>query len=137
MIILYLLFALPVLLIFISGLTAAFCRYKSYPYLRDAIKFKHPSWTIMFASLAFGMISFLISWEFNQHHFLENSRSNEAPPMFDLNDIVVIGFFLLSIAALVCCFTSTLWCLIRLMSALLSHIRSLRLMDKGKSETLK
>ncbi len=91
----------------------------------------------MFASLVFGMISFLISWGFNQHHFLKNPRSNEAPPMFDSNDIVVIGFFLLSIAAVVCCFTSTLWCLIRLMSALLSHILSLQLMDKDKSETPK
>jgi hypothetical protein len=119
-----LLFALAPLLVCIAGLAIAFYRWRNYPIFRDAINFKHPRWLVLFASLGIGTISFSISWGLNHSHLFKNIHPNQMPPMFDSNDVAIILF--LALVAIVCSFLSAVWCLFRLISALLSHVHSLQ-----------
>jgi hypothetical protein len=111
---LILLYALTPLLLCIAALAIAFRHWRKYPILHDAMKLKRPHWLALFISCGIGAISF--GGAFGLDHLLDSSFDG------------LIMFFLLplGLVAIVCSFISAVWCLSRLIAALLSHVHSLQ-----------
>ena len=120
-----LIYTLLPLLVCIVGLAVAFHRSRSRPILQAAIRFKRGHWLALFISLGIigaGVLVFLFATllEFlDEHYFHSGIKLGPGFPFFILG-IAIAGF------GAVCLWLSSVFCLCRLLSALIIHVHSVQ-----------
>ena len=111
---------LPILLICIFALATAFRRPWRHPILQAAASFRRPHWNallISFCIIAVGFVGVLISGLLDE--FLPHTDPKFGPGFIPgMLSLAVIAFGML------CSWLSGIWCLWRLLSALLSYVHS-------------
>src|SRR5882724_3278756 len=120
-----LIYTLVPLLVCIVGLAVAFHRSRSRPILQAAVNFKSGHWLALFISLGIvgaGVLVFFFAGllEFlDEHYFHSGIKLGPGFPFFILG-IGIAGF------GIVCLWISAMFCLWRLLSALISHVHSVQ-----------
>jgi len=119
-----LIYMLPPLLFCIGGLATAFNYWRRHQILHAAINFKHAYWRAVFFSLAivaFGIAITLLSlfWAFIEDHYFHSHEKLGPEFIFSILGVAIGGF------GAFCLWLSSVCCLWRLLSALLSHLHSL------------
>jgi hypothetical protein len=114
------------LLACIAGLTAVFFCYRRFPILRDAINMKRTYWMALFISCSVAAIIPLVVIGLDHlSNYLPRGPLSLRAGAFD--GVIVFILVPLGAIAMFCASFSVLWCLFRLIQALLFHIRSIRL----------
>jgi hypothetical protein len=113
------------LFVCIASLTIAFHHWRRYPILHAAIHFRRFHWLALFFSLGIlvvGVVGVLFAWllDFSDvHYFHSGEKLGLGFPFFIVSiPVLVAGVYLLLLAAV--------YCVLRLLSALLSHVHSLQ-----------
>ncbi|HEY5504233.1 MAG TPA: hypothetical protein VIK28_03675, partial [Sedimentisphaerales bacterium] len=108
------------LLICIAALAMAFHHWRRYPILQEAINLKRPYWLALFISCGIGAISF--GGAFGLDHISKYFPRSGPPNMFDgpFDGLIMFLLLPLTLIAIVCSFIAAVWCLCRLIAALLS-----------------
>jgi hypothetical protein len=119
-----LIYTLPALLFCIAGLAFAFHCWRRHQILHAAINFKRPYWLAIFVSLAIVAVGVLVSlfgllWAFLDDHYFHSHEKMGPDFIFTVLGIIIAGF------GAFCLWLSSVCCLWRLLSALLSHVHSL------------
>ncbi|MGH7953609.1 MAG: hypothetical protein ACREFE_17065, partial [Limisphaerales bacterium] len=120
-----LVYTLLPMLVCIVGLAIAFHRSRTHPILQAATNFKRGHWLTLFFSLGIivaGVIVFLFAGllqYLDEHYFHSGEKLGPGFPFFILG-IAVAGF------GLFCLWLSAVFCLWRLLSALVSHVHSVQ-----------
>jgi hypothetical protein len=123
MMMLLLLFALAPLLFCNAALVMVFHHWRRYPILQKAINLKRPCWLALFTSLGIGAVCLAGAFGFNR--LSENFHPNK-PGFGGPYDVVIVLCCVLAGAAIISSVLSAVWCLFRLISALISHVYSLQ-----------
>ena len=111
---------LPTLLICVAISVALLYRRRKHPNLAVVFNFKRPFWLALFISLGMIVLGFigLISTP-TLFHFLHIHYEK-----LGLQDVTCMAFILLIFTGAFCCMASAIYCLWRLIAAILSYVRA-------------